>query len=123
MIHDSFDYPDPNSVRILVDSMKSLLISNISSPQVTKFVRDSSEYLIEIIPEEFYTTDQALELPISERNCLSADEREMFNAVKYSYINCMAECRSKIALENCGCVPYYLPNNGNLEFPHLLLFK
>jgi amiloride-sensitive sodium channel len=93
MIHDGFDYPD--------------------SSAVTKFLKLSTEYLIEIIPEEYYTTNDALELSLADRNCLIFDEKEMSDAVQYSFVNCMAECRSKITLENCGCVPFYLPNNGS----------
>lgn len=33
---------------------------------------------------------------------------------RYSYVNCMAECRSAIVNEFCGCVPFTLPNNGSL---------
>lgn len=32
---------------------------------------------------------------------------------RYSYVNCMAECRSAIVNEFCGCVPFTLPNNGS----------
>lgn len=32
---------------------------------------------------------------------------------RYSYVNCMAECRSAIINEFCGCVPFTLPNNGS----------
>lgn len=32
---------------------------------------------------------------------------------KYSYVNCLAECRSKIIFELCGCIPYNFPNNGS----------
>lgn len=32
---------------------------------------------------------------------------------RYTYVNCMAECRSAIINEFCGCVPYNLPSNGS----------
>lgn len=32
---------------------------------------------------------------------------------RYSFLNCMAECRSQVAFEKCGCVPYLMPNNGS----------
>lgn len=41
------------------------------------------------------------------------NERTMDAFQRYSYVNCMAECRSAIANEFCGCVPFILPNNGS----------
>lgn len=32
---------------------------------------------------------------------------------RYTYVNCMAECRSALINEFCGCVPYNLPSNGS----------
>lgn len=47
------------------------------------------------------------------RNCLQDHERQMDSFQQYSYVNCMAECRSAIVQSLCGCVPYSLPNNGS----------
>jgi acid-sensing ion channel, other len=45
---------------------------------------------------------------------MQSDERAMDTMRRYSYVNCMAECRSAIVNEFCGCVPFTLPNNGSL---------
>lgn len=37
----------------------------------------------------------------------------MDTLLRYSYVNCMAECRSAIVHDLCGCVPFTLPNNGS----------
>ena len=52
------------------------------------------------------------ELAPDLRNCLKSDERNMDTFSKYSYVNCVAECRSAIVNFYCNCVPYNLPNNG-----------
>lgn len=68
------------------------------------------------MPEEYYSTDSVLELPIDKRNCLTKNERDMNYGIQYSFSNCMEECRAQIVLEACGCIPYFLPNNGNISF-------
>lgn len=49
------------------------------------------------------------------RNCLIYSERTMDTMLRYSYVNCMAECRSAIAYDLCKCVPFTLPNNGSFS--------
>lgn len=85
--------------------------------QITRFVQSGTESLLEVMPEEYYSTDSVLELPIDKRNCLTKNERDMNYGIQYSFSNCMEECRAQIVLEACGCIPYFLPNNGNISFP------
>lgn len=94
MIHDSFDFADDNAE--------------------TKIVAANLEAFINISPEATYSTDDIYNLPKQERNCLSADEVSLNYLQKYSYINCLSECRSSIIYELCGCVPYNYPNNGTM---------
>lgn len=55
------------------------------------------------------------------RDCYGSDEKKLSVFQKYSYVNCMAECRSAVAFERCGCVPYLMPNNGS--YPNCELDK
>lgn len=63
--------------------------------------------------ESTYSTLDVFALPPEIRNCLQHNERQMDTMARYSYVNCMAECRSAIVNEFCGCVPFTLPNNGS----------
>jgi len=92
MVHNSYDNADPNAVAKLLPSR--------------------SEAYLSIAPESTYSTDDVFELDPELRNCLKSDERNMDTFSRYSYVNCVAECRSAIANFYCGCVPYNLPNNG-----------
>lgn len=55
-----------------------------------------------------------LHLPIKERGCFFPKEGKSTTMSRSSYINCMAECRSRLIYELCGCIPYQYPNNGKL---------
>ncbi|KAG5682331.1 hypothetical protein PVAND_011690 [Polypedilum vanderplanki] len=103
MIHNSYDNADSNSV--------------------TKLIPAKSEAYLTISPESTYSTTDVFDLTPDSRNCLQPNERKMDTFSQYSYINCVAECRSALVNEICGCVPYTLPNNGTMKkckiIPHL----
>jgi acid-sensing ion channel, other len=63
--------------------------------------------------EATYSTNDIFTLPANIRDCLQFNERRMDTFSRYTYVNCMAECRSAIVNNFCGCVPYNLPNNGS----------
>lgn len=60
----------------------------------------------------YYTPDVAALAP-QVRDCYTPGDKKLFAFRQYSYVNCMAECRSQVAYERCGCVPYLMPNNGS----------
>lgn len=66
-----------------------------------------------IYPETTYSTPDVRNLDPDVRYCLFHDERKLGYMQRYSYVNCLAECRSEIAYRLCGCVPYFMPNNGS----------
>lgn len=92
MIHNSYDNADSNAV--------------------TKLVQARSEAYLSISPESTYSTPDVFDLPPETRSCLQPKERQMVSFERYSYVNCIAECRSAMVNELCGCVPYTLPNNN-----------
>lgn len=63
--------------------------------------------------ESTYSTKDVFDLPPEIRDCLQDHERQMDALLRYSYVNCMAECRSAIIFSLCGCVPFTLPSNGS----------
>ncbi|KAG4071872.1 hypothetical protein HA402_006033 [Bradysia odoriphaga] len=93
-IHNSYDYPDDNAE--------------------TKTVGAKLEAFISLSPESTYSTPSVYNLPLKDRDCYFPKEGKMNTMSRYSYVNCMAECRSNLIYELCGCVPFEFPNNGTL---------
>lgn len=92
MMHDPYDFPDDNAE--------------------TKSISHKMTAYIMVFPETTYGTPEVRDLPPQTRNCLFSDERKLNYSQRYSYINCLAECRAEIAYRSCGCTPYFYPNNG-----------
>lgn len=92
-VHDAYDYVDDNAE--------------------TKALNLKVMALLSVTPESTYSTDDVRMLPVDVRQCLMADEKKLKVMRSYSYINCMAECRSDIVFKLCGCVPYHMLNNGS----------
>lgn len=70
---------------------------------------------ISVLPETTYSSDDVRRLPPDVRECYFADEYKLNYFQRYSYINCLAECRAEIIFKLCNCLPYYLPNNGSMR--------
>ncbi|XP_050450031.1 sodium channel protein Nach-like [Cataglyphis hispanica] len=102
MIHHSFNYPNYNAE--------------------IQLVRLNSEHFISINPAVMYSKPEVKNLAISTRKCIFTEEADkiLYANVKernltfarYSYHNCLAECRASIARKKCGCIPYYFPQNS-----------
>lgn len=91
-IHNAYDFPDDNAE--------------------TKAVGGKLEAFISVNPESTYSTSAVYNLAPKERQCYFPKEGKTEIMSRYSYINCMAECRSRLIYELCGCIPYQYPNNG-----------
>lgn len=68
---------------------------------------------VTVYPETTYSTSAVRQLAPDVRYCYFHDEHRLNHLQRYSYVNCLAECRTEIAYRLCGCVPYFLPNNGS----------
>lgn len=66
-----------------------------------------------LIPEATYYTDDVAALAPEVRDCYGPGDKKLKVFQRYSFVNCMAECRSRVAFQSCGCVPYLMPNNGS----------
>ncbi|XP_055600009.1 sodium channel protein Nach-like [Uranotaenia lowii] len=94
LIHSSFDFPDENAQM--------------------KIIASGTESFIAVYPKETYASDDALTLAPAERNCYQYNEVRMSVMQRYSYVNCMAECRASEIFRACKCLPFHLPSNGSL---------
>lgn len=93
MVHDPYDFPDDNAE--------------------TKAISNKMIAFVMVYPESTYSTPEVRNLAPEVRNCYFHDEHKLGYMQRYSYVNCLAECRTEIAYRLCGCVPYFLPNNGS----------
>lgn len=93
LIHDAFDFPDDNAE--------------------TKAVSTKTLAFLMVYPETTYSTPEVRKLAPEVRYCYFHDEHKLNYFQRYTHLNCLAECRSEIAHQLCGCVPYFLPNNGS----------
>lgn len=91
-VHDPYNYADDNAD--------------------IKVVERKSVAFITVYPETTHSTDSVRKLSPSVRNCYYSDEYRLVHHKQYSYTNCLAECRSTVANDLCGCVPYFMLNNG-----------
>lgn len=93
LIHDPYDFPDDNAE--------------------TKAISSKTLSFITVYPETTYSTPEVRSLAPDVRQCYFHDEHKLNYMQRYSHINCLSECRTEIAYRLCGCVPYFLPNNGS----------
>ncbi|XP_020800528.1 sodium channel protein Nach [Drosophila serrata] len=93
LLHDAYNFPDENSE--------------------TKVVTSTRESFVRINPESTYATSDIRRMDLSLRNCLFGSERSMHSLRRYSFINCMFECRVKMTIDLCGCLPPYVYNSNN----------
>ena len=77
-------------------------IINVPSGQITT---------IRINLSEQKSKESIRHLPIEKRGCRFSDESEILSSFKlYSKINCLLDCKMKIAESFCGCRPWDYPN-------------
>ncbi|XP_061398250.1 sodium channel protein Nach [Musca vetustissima] len=93
LIHDSYTVPDENAE--------------------TKIISSARESFLHINPESTYATSDIYKLDVKDRNCLFPHERKLSVMQRYSFTNCMWECRVNLILKKCGCIPHTLANNGS----------
>ncbi|XP_031617478.1 sodium channel protein Nach-like [Contarinia nasturtii] len=93
LVHDPYDFPDDNAE--------------------TKAISRKMIAFVMVYPETTYSTSAVRSLSPDARYCYFHDEHRLSHMQRYSYVNCLAECRTEIAYRLCGCVPYFLPNNGS----------
>ncbi|KAG7299422.1 hypothetical protein JYU34_016375 [Plutella xylostella] len=56
-----------------------------------------------------YTTEDARQLSIKQRRCVFADELKLETSSVYTYSACMRQCRMKLCMAFCKCVPHFYP--------------
>ncbi|KAG5678862.1 hypothetical protein PVAND_008493 [Polypedilum vanderplanki] len=66
---------------------------------------------VEFLALEILTSPDAKKLSPSQRNCrLETESEELLTSTIYSFNLCRSQCRFKMALKECKCVPYFYRN-------------
>lgn len=94
IVHDSYDYPELNSPNV--------------------FIQEDSVSYLGVLPESTYSRNETYSKDIMIRQCYDDTEIKLNVMKRYSFINCMVECRRLISFQFCGCVPFNYPRNGSL---------
>ena len=109
-----------NAVKNNYIGFKTLIHSPYAFAEVDgkgKAIGKNSEAFFAIRAYHTRTTDQAMKLELSQRNCLAHDE----DLSKYPNINlnifanysrqaCLLECQAHKLFYECGCLPYHYPD-------------
>ncbi|XP_053678217.1 uncharacterized protein LOC128728576 [Anopheles nili] len=93
----------------------SMEVPEISKRQYS--FQESFYTTVELLALEIFTSRNARELSVSQRQCRFTHEGDvlMFSPV-YSYNLCRIECRMRFAFKLCGCVPHFYRPVGKHNF-------
>ncbi|XP_054289370.1 pickpocket protein 28-like [Macrosteles quadrilineatus] len=81
--------------------------------QQTHIVQDNSVVLIKVFPEVIEHSKALESLSPSRRGCYINGEKQLRFYQVYNKHNCELECKANISIRDCGCVPYFLPREGD----------
>ncbi|CAH2105195.1 unnamed protein product [Euphydryas editha] len=60
-----------------------------------------------------YTAPEAAKLSVAQRRCRFPHENVLKHNTVYSYTMCRMECRLRLCLKYCGCIPYFYRKIGD----------
>lgn len=63
-----------------------------------------------LAPSILETDESVKSLSIRQRKCLFPDENNVEFITKYTFCSCMSECRMRVTLILCNCIPFYYPH-------------
>lgn len=78
---------------------------------------------VNIIPEVLRPHKSLRNLEPQKRQCFFHDEKKLKYFTNYNKINCVIECFSDVAYENCGCLPFNNIRNKTMKVCDLSSWK
>ncbi|XP_047022424.1 pickpocket protein 28-like isoform X1 [Helicoverpa zea] len=137
--YNSPEYRDTNRWDVLSDEKKSLFIHpldgevfaqvmNISTaynvyihgpqevPDIsTKFQRSANGYYMKLYVTALtvYTSPEASRLSVNQRRCRFPHENNLKHNSIYTYTMCRMECRIRLCLKYCHCIPHFYRRIGD----------
>uniref|UniRef100_A0A2H1VM38 SFRICE_025969 n=1 Tax=Spodoptera frugiperda TaxID=7108 RepID=A0A2H1VM38_SPOFR len=138
-VYNSPEYRDANRWDIINDDTKSLFIHpldgevfaqvmNISTsydvyihgpqevPDIsTKFQRSAKGYYMKLYVTALtvYTSPEAAKLSVNQRRCRFPHENNLKHNSIYTYTMCRMECRIRLCLKYCRCIPHFYRRIGD----------
>ncbi|CAG9772713.1 unnamed protein product [Ceutorhynchus assimilis] len=91
LIHNPYDYPNEAVNNILCEM--------------------NTNNFIGINPEIISATKNIRSRSIAVRKCLFANEKKLAFFSKYTFHNCLAECKIELIESVCNCTPFYIYDN------------
>lgn len=79
-------------------------------------VQPGQEARLAVIPTVIVSTEEVRNMPLDQRYCLFPEEQEIALSEDYSFPNCLSECRAKVIVKACGCIPFYYPTFGEIYY-------
>lgn len=100
-----------------------LIHESTNYPEFSKsvdLVQPGQEAKLAVVPTAIVSTENVHNMPLNQRYCLFPEEREIAMSDDYSFPNCLSECRAKVIIKICGCIPFYYPTFGKIELESAL---
>ncbi|XP_071629455.1 sodium channel protein Nach isoform X2 [Temnothorax longispinosus] len=75
-----------------------------------------SETYVDVTTTAFVSTQIIRDFPREKRNCIFDDEETMYKEKKYTYSDCIVDCKVYNIQKVCGCRPFFYPRRGKREY-------
>nr|XP_012232562.1 PREDICTED: sodium channel protein Nach-like [Linepithema humile] len=83
---------------------------DVTSGGVTEvIVMPRTETYVDVTATTFFSTDVIQSFPIHERSCIFANEMDIMKTDKYTYSDCIVNCKIQDIQTICGCRPFVYP--------------
>ncbi|XP_073942332.1 sodium channel protein Nach-like [Choristoneura fumiferana] len=81
----------------------------------TKFQVSEQDFYMKIYVTALtvYTSPEAAKLTVAQRRCRFLHENVLKHNAVYTYTMCRMECRIRLCLKYCGCIPYFYRRIGD----------
>lgn len=90
------DYPDMTS-----GGVEEIIVTPLTEAQVN------------IVASAFYSSESIMEFSVPKRKCIFTKEiKTLRTGMRYTYSDCIVECKLKDIEKTCGCRPFIYPRRG-----------
>ncbi|XP_023945162.2 sodium channel protein Nach-like [Bicyclus anynana] len=99
-----------------ISSYRVYIHSPLEVPDVASKYHHSPSYFymkIFVTATTVYTSDEAAGLSVAQRRCRFSHENNLKHNSVYSYTMCRIECRIRLCLQYCQCIPHFYRRIGD----------
>ncbi|XP_063377585.1 sodium channel protein Nach-like [Cydia fagiglandana] len=81
----------------------------------TKFQHSAQDFYMKMYVTALtvYTSPEAAKLSVAQRRCRFLNENPLKHNSVYTYTMCRMECRIRLCMKYCGCIPYFYRRIGD----------